>query len=205
MSVILPTGFIQSATPRFIDRGGILEAALGGPDQRLDRIGARWGVDFQLVPMKVDDARVWISRLIRGRREKAQIKFPQPGYVAPVVFNQQFGQNQAAGAESITITSPQANWGSKTLQEGVFVKFLKTTGPDDGYIHQVTSDVTFATGVAATVPIQPPLRAAMSTFDSIIWREYDVMITGYVKGDDASWTIDNAKIYGLQFSIEEAK
>jgi hypothetical protein len=51
MTVALPDGFVNDASMYFIDRGGVLTPSLGGPDQRMDRVGSKWGGVFQTRPM----------------------------------------------------------------------------------------------------------------------------------------------------------
>lgn len=202
MTVALPTNGINNATPRFVDRGGILEAALGGDDQRLDRLGSKFGCNFSTKPMKAEEARIWIARLIRGKREKASIKFPQPGLV-----------NQWSGDGTISAVGPnaeivnvfpnnQATDLGKVLKEG---QFLSLVVNGKRYLHQVTSDglvISDPGGNYCSVVIQPPTRITIP--NGTVAEILTPTIEGYVKGDEFSWNIDNAKIYGLTFDIEEA-
>lgn len=190
MPVTLPANGVATAAPRFIDRGGVLRSSLGGPDQRIDRLGSRWGVDVQLKPMKADDARVWIARLIRGMRERAIMKFPQPGLVSPGTGNLVAAASPGANVETFAVTGEITS-----AKEGRFISF-QTNGKY--YVHQITS----LTG--SPITIQPPLRLAIASGQAIQLAPASVMIEGYVLGEPQSWTIDAARIYGIAFSLEES-
>lgn len=188
MAVALPANGVATASPRFIDRGGVLRAALGGPDQRLDRLGSRFGLDVQLKPMKADDARIWIARLIRGMRERATIRFPQPGLAASGDLTS--AAAAAANAESISVSGATAS-----ANEGRFISFIVG---GRHYVHQIKSTS------GSPIGIQPPLRVSVASGLSIKLNPASVTIEGYVLGDPMTWTIDQAKIYGLAFSLEES-
>lgn len=215
MSVDLPTGAIQAATPRFLDRGGVLSASLGGPDQRIDRLGSKFGCDFQLIPMKAPNARIWISRLIRGIREKARVKFPQPGFVADFSGTPSLNGAHGANLETISLFINSAAFAGKKLLEGQFISIADGASPTaQRYIHQVKADATFVAGNSAvgavagavvSIDIQPPLRKSFPNSSFVGTNPADVIIEGYVKGDPREWSIDNAKIYGIAFTIEEAR
>ncbi len=203
MTVALPGGKIASATPRFIDRGGILRPSLGGPDQRLDRLGSKWGVQFQTVPMKGEDARIWSTRLIQGTREKASIKFPQPGVSISATRDYNINGNHVANAEVLTISSGFSDQIGKTFSEGQF--FSINTG-DERYVHQITVGGTVALVSGANrvdLQIQPPLRRLFNS--GVLVEVLAPKIEGYVSGEEATWTVDHAKIYGFSFSIDEAR
>ena len=194
MTIALPTQGVAEASPRYIDMGSVQRSTLGGPDQRLDRMGSRWALDVTTKPLKGEDARIWISRLIRGKREKASIKFSEPG-VRYVGLNHTIAAAAAVNAEVISLN---ANAAVPPFPEGKFISIV-TGGVR--CLYQVTADAAYAG--TFLVGIQPPLRAAVA-----IGTPYEInpaMIEGYVDGDEFSWTIDNARIYGLRFSIREAQ
>jgi hypothetical protein len=198
MTVALPAAGIAVAEPRYIDRGGILEAALGGPDQRLDRLGSKWGAAFSTRPMKAEEARVWISRLTRGRSDPAQIKFPQPGIINEIGHNGSLNGAVAANSISINVNIHSANNGKK-VKEGQFIALIRG---GQRYIYQVSADSIVSAGLVG-LTLWPPIRTAMSNVDVVEFL--NPLMEGYVKGDQTTWTIDNAKIFGLSFEIEEVQ
>jgi hypothetical protein len=196
MTVVLPTAGIVSATPFYVDAGGLLSGPVGSVDQRLDRLGDRFGCNFQTKPMKGDEARVWIARLIRGRKEKARIKFPQPGATLTSGSTAVYDA-AAANAEVAHINSAPANF-----REGEFLSFVHS---GKYYLHQLRANAAaYIDGVHSALTVQPPFRTPLSAADVVYFGEQAV-IEGYVINDEQSWDIDQARIYGLGFSIREAE
>lgn len=206
MTVALPTGGVQHAEPRFLDRGGILKSLAAGPDQRLDRLGSRWGASFNLRPMKGDDARLWIARLNRGVREKASIKFPQPGTTIQATTDDYVVHgNQLASANALTLRTPSASQLGKLFFEGQFITLVQG---GKRYVHQVTSDgFVISSGGFNIVGflIIPELRIA--PLDGSVVEVLAPKIEGYVTSESGAfgWSVDVARIYGLSFDIEEAE
>lgn len=103
MAVTLPTTPSPvSATLRMLDWGGNLTPILGGPVQRLNRLGSRHAVDIELPPMTADDAMAWVQRLKRGKSETVRMAFPQPGFT-PGAEGTPSIRAAAAGGTSISI------------------------------------------------------------------------------------------------------
>lgn len=189
MTVALPSRKAASATPRYNDFGGVQKTSMGGEHQRVDRLGSRWGCAYTLPAMNGDEARVWVSRLIRGLREKASYYFPQPGVTLPTPSSA-VAIAASANAELIAIGS------GGTYLEGTFFSVVHA---GKNYVYQVTVPNTPGSGV---IGIQPPLRSDLSVSDPVSFA--DVKIEGYTGGGAETWTVDNAKKYGLSFDIEEA-
>src|SRR3546814_736898 len=66
-------------TPRLLDWGADQAPVLGGPMQRITRLGSRHAVDVQMPPMDYPDAMAWIQRLKRGKTDRVLMPFLQPG------------------------------------------------------------------------------------------------------------------------------
>ena len=70
-----------SATPGLIDFGGFLTPALGGPVQRVERMGTRFSLSVVMPPMiNTSTGRIWIARLIRGKQEGIRMPWPLQGF-----------------------------------------------------------------------------------------------------------------------------
>jgi hypothetical protein len=114
------------------------------------------------------------------------------------------GVGAAANAVSISVNRNIAGEVGKRIREGEFISIIHA---GVRYLHQATADapiVGLGGGIyGAVIAIQPPLRSALVVNDVV--EVLMPTIEGYVRGDERSWTIDNAKIYGLQFDIEEAQ
>jgi hypothetical protein len=150
--------------------------------------------------MKGEDARIWISRLIRGVNEKASLKFPQPGIVIPQSVNYTVSGAVAATVGNILVATTQAAEVGKVFKEGQFITIIQG---GIRFMYQVIADTAVGAGKTANLPVQPPVRVSL-TGGSVV-EVLAPRIEGFVKNESMKWDIDNAKIYGLQFSIDEAR
>lgn len=195
MSILLPsTPRARSATPRFLDFGSTQRSPLGGPDLRVNRLGDRFAVDYQLPPMKNDQARVWIARLIRGRREAVRAYFPQPGFSSSAYPNGVNAHYRGTNRANLWLTSAP----TRHLKEGQFFTVVLADG--SLRLHYVTEDAS-TTGPNVEVGYWPPAREDWA--NGLIIQGNPAMIEGYVSGDESSWNIDEARVYGLGFTVSE--
>lgn len=200
MTKALPTHGTASATPRFIDKGGVLKSLVGGKDQRLDRPGSKWGVSFRTRPLPIEEARIWAARLIAGQREKASIRMPQPGLVINQSVDYAIAVAQNANAIILTVHAPNVGEIGKVFKEGQFITLIRA---GLRYVHQVQADTAVDGAQNAALPILPELRVAPQIGDVV--EVLNPRIEGYVTGDQFGWDIDVAKIHGFSFDIEEAQ
>lgn len=177
-----------------IDFGGLLTPGLGGPVQRINRLGNRLGVSVKLPPMEPHIARPWISRLHMGLQDGVIWLMRQPGLVigspGTVLVN--------GGGQAGRVLAVDGAASSYTFQDGQFVSLL--TG-GQSYLYMLAADVTASSG-AATLAFTTPLRAEPADNDPV--EVAAPVITGWLGGDSGKWTVDTARHFGLAFSIEEA-
>lgn len=196
MAVTLPTTpSPSSAAPRLLDWGSDLVPALGGPTQRLSRLGSRFAVDYEMPPMEYETAMAWIQRLLRGKTERVLIEFFQPGF-DPGNPGSPKVATAASGGTSLALKDLSSSY---RLKEGQFVSIIHG---GRRYLHSVNADVT-ASGGTATVGITPMLRTAISVNDVV--EIATPMIEGTLSGDETSWTVNAAHHVGLSFTVTEAE
>lgn len=196
-AIALPTCPIpDSAQPFLRDFGGDLVPFLGGKEQRINRIGTRFGVRYTMPPMEGDDARAFVARLTRGKQSRVLMPWPladfDPGDAGSPAINA-----AAAGGSAISIKGLFTGY---TIKEG---QFLSLVHSGIRYVHMATGDVTASGGVAA-VSIFPPLRTPISVDDTV---EIEApMIEGAVMpGDEWSWQVAFTRETGISFSVAEVK
>src|SRR3546814_1410678 len=70
--IVLPSDPAPNgATPMLRDFGGTLTPFLGGPEQRINRLGTRLGIRVSMPPMRNgDNGRIFVSRLLQARSEE---------------------------------------------------------------------------------------------------------------------------------------
>lgn len=186
---------IATATPRLVEFGGLLTPALGGPVQRVDRLGTRWAMTFQTPPMRLEPAgREWASRIARAKLEGASITVPQPGLLidfpgAPVV---------AAGVISgrqVQIGGLPAGY---PIRRGQWITLVHDARR---YLDQVVNDVVAANNGTATVTLQNLLRSPMTAGDQVLIAA--PKIEGWIQ-DATEWPIQTNRTTAFTFTIAEA-
>lgn len=185
----------NGATPVYLDKGGITRGGLGAPDQRVNRLGGRFGlaVTMPVLP-SAKLGRKWVARLIRAQEEGARMEWPQldfdVGEPGTVRIN---GAGQAGSTLAVDGASP-----GYAFREGQFFSII-TGGAH--HIYMVTTE-TLANGSGqASLPIWPPLRVQHADNDLCEFRK--PLIEGFVQGDVAQWELQLGNFIGLQFEIYE--
>lgn len=180
-----------------IDFGLTLRPATGGAVQRVGRAGSRFRVELTFPPMRGSDAKLFISRLIRAKREGGlRVDFPlldvpqgSPG--APVVN----GAGQSGTSLALRGLTP-----GYVFQEGYWLSLIDASGQP--YLHNVTTGGTANGSGLVTLSVEPPLRYPFA--DGATALVAQPVVEGFIDGNEWGWSIDVARLYGLSVTIEEA-
>ncbi|SEM62980.1 hypothetical protein SAMN05192583_0893 [Sphingomonas gellani] len=153
MSIELPQPRMpQTAVPKLIDWGADLTPPMGGPSQRLNRIGDRFALVINYPRLKPEpDARILMARVRRAKREGALFPFPQPGLEignpgTPVV--------NGAGQQGSSLQLRGFTAGY-VVREGQFFSIIFA---GRRYLHCASADVTATASGTMLLPIHPMLR-----------------------------------------------
>lgn len=195
MSVTLPTTPAPAdANPRLLDWGGDPESSLGGPTQRVERIGSRFALDVILPEMTAETAANWIPDLLEAKRSSGVLAFPQLGL--PVGDE---GAPRVNGAGQLgTSLAIDGLPASKVVRKGWAFSII-TNGRR--YLHMIKANVTASAGGAATLTIEPPLRRAPS--DNAVVELAVPKIEGFPRGNETGWNVNTAMNVGLSFTLVE--
>ena len=178
------------------DFGAVLTPFLGGPEQRINRLGMRFGLRLTMPPMDADEGMVYLSRLLQGRQSTVILPWPlldfDPGTSgAPLV--------SAAVTSGTTIPIKGLTPGYQ-VKEGQFFSVIHA---GRRYVYMFTADATANGSGNLSAAIFPLLRTALSINDVIEIAQ--PKIEGLVMpGEEISWQIglDNAREFS--FSVLEA-
>lgn len=193
----MPEGVHSSdATVLLRDFGTVLTPFLGGPEQRINRLGTRFALRVTLPPMDTkDEALVIQSRLLRSREDRLQMAWPQPGFDtgysgAPVV---------AAGVTSGTTLPLAGLIPGYVVREGQFFSIIHA---GRRYVHMFSADATVNSDGTVNAAIWPMLRTPLSVGDVV---EIAVpRIEGLVSpGEEISWQISVDRMTSFSFTIAE--
>jgi hypothetical protein len=186
----------NGCTPSLVDYGGVLRSAIGGATQKIDRLGSRFRVELTYPPMTEIDGRIFVSRLIRAKREGLRVEYPLlsvdqglPG--SPVVDGaDQTGFTLAARGFTPNYTGKEGFWFS-----------IESDGQH--YLHNVTANFTADATGDASISIFPALRIPFLDADAIHFAT--PMIEGIVDGDEIGWQMSLAHHISFSVTIEEAR
>jgi hypothetical protein len=179
---IVPRG--ATVTPRLVRYGGDLVSQLGGPTQRIQRLGTRYAADVQLPPLDAECAGYWLAVPLHAeaRGLTVHLVMPQMHDVHEWAGLPVTGTADA-GAAQITYSGP-------TPLPGTWFSFVAN---GRNYLHLITS--VFA---ADTLAISPRLRAPMVASPM---EFLSPKLEGFC--DETSWSLEWFRFVGHAFTITE--
>lgn len=195
MTLTLLTGPVADVEFEPVDFGGTLSGALGGSDQRVNRLGNRWRMIVTLPRLTPAEADGWAVDLARGLRTGVRIRVPEPE--RPVTSPGAVLVN-GAGQAGATLAVDGGTVGH-VIRKGKWLSIL--TG-GRRYLHKAAAAVQLGAGGAATIELEPLLR--VSPADNAVVELAVPMIEGLI--EPVSWKIDARRIAeGVSFAIQEAR
>lgn len=185
----------QAADASLLDFGAFLTPSLGGPVQRVERMGSRFRLAVSMPPMPGPRVgRQWVSALIRGKQEGARMPFPlqgfEPGSPGTVLVN---GASQSG--RTLIVDGATPNY---PFRDGQFFSIL--TGGQH-YLHMVSGEVLASNTGTATLTIEPMLR--VSPADNAECHFAEPMIEGFIMGEAALWSMSIGQLIGMSFELVE--
>lgn len=187
---------VRAAEPILQEFGGLLVPAMGGPVQRIERPGSRWGLRVETQLMDVEpDGRRWASRIARAKRAGALIEIPQPGLAigapgAPRV------NGSFVNGRIIQLFGFAPNY---AIREGQWISIIVA---GRRYADQIAADTVASASGAATVSLQNLLRVALS--GSEVAEVASPKIEGWLE-DQFSFPLDLTETTSFGFTIMEAE
>lgn len=198
MTIALPTSPAPNgAQPLLRDFGGELTPFLGGPEQRINRLGTRYGIRVTMPPMRGVVSRQFVARLLRGKQENVLLEWPLLDFDTGNP-----GSPKVAGDRSGGTALPTRGLSpGYQVQEGQFLSIIHA---GRRYMYMSTGAVTASGGGLAVLSIFPQLRTELDDNDVIELEQ--PMIEGRVSpGDELSWVMALEHTIGLSFSVMEGK
>jgi hypothetical protein len=177
----LPRG--SSLTTRLVRVGGDLVSTLGGPTQRITRIGSRFAADVQLPTLDAECAGRWLACPLRAEAlgETLGLIVPQVQDVSGQVGNTGTG---ASGSAAVTYTGPAPVVG---------MAFSVAVGGRN-YLHTVTD-----LPAAGQMRVAPLLRVAIAATPLEFVAP---VLEGFV--GETEWSTEFFRFVGHAFTITES-
>jgi hypothetical protein len=198
MSILLPSkpGF-RSGKPRLIDFGVTVTPPMGGPAQRLNRLGNRFGLDITFATAgAAGTGRVLVSRLMQGLTQGVLFYFPQdldPGDV---------GYGPCVNGASQTGSHLQLR-GFPAEYQVVEGQFFSLVYGGRRYLHAAATDGIAGNDGTLNLPIFPMLR--VSPNDGAICEFAGPLIEGFLSGQSLEWQLQQAPYLDVSCTITEAE
>lgn len=185
-----------AADPELIDFGASLSPFLGGPSQRLDRLGTRHAITVQMPTMRVEkEGRLWIVRLIRAKQEDGFVEYPQPGFKIGAPGYSITASAAVEGGRVLAVTGGRPGY---TVREG---QALTITSKGRQFFYLASAQVMLNASGQANIELAVPLREETTIGDPV--NLHRPVIAGRIMEDGWKWSIDIARTVGLSFRIEE--
>lgn len=180
-----------------VDFGAILTPSLGGPVQRINRLGNRHRLNVSLPVMQMDKhGRAWLNALRRGKTEGVRMEYPllgfKPGSPGNVLVN---GAGQAG--TTLIVDGATPNYVFRVDQPFS----IETDGQH--FLHFNSAEVIANGSGQATLTITPALRR--SPDDNAECHFGKPMVEGFIQGNEMLWQMQLGNFIGLAFEIQEAE
>jgi hypothetical protein len=142
-----------------VDPAGVVEGALGGPSDIIDRPGYRYSIQYTLPALSMKDARLFQSLLEQGARDDVSYPWPLDEKALPAGAPLVNGASPAGSV--VPIKGLPANYQIKQGQP------LAVISAGIGFIHKATAP-TIANGSGQlTLPVFPFTRKSFANGDTI--------------------------------------
>ncbi len=185
------------ASPSLVSYATEMTGPLGGPTQRVARVGSRWKIDFEYPPMEYGDGRQFLSRLNAAELSPVAIPFPQRGLrplsPGPLAVN-------GAAVAPINTGGQLGVRGGTPGVELVDGQFFHVSSGGRRWVHQLVGDVTLDANGDATLGVVPLLRFVPA--DGDLLEFVNPLIEGFV-AMGWGWTIQMINRVGLKFTVTE--
>lgn len=182
MTVVLPMiprgGTIS---PRLVRTGGDLTSQLGGPTQRITRIGSRYAADVQLPSLDADCAARWLACPLHAEATGDTLGLVMPQMLDVSHLTGITGTG-AVGSSSVTYLGPSPDVGM----------WFSWVSGGRHFLHLVTA-VT-GTILAVSPLLRKPMTGALLEFAAPILEGFP---------DDTAWDLEFFRFVGHKFTIVE--
>lgn len=178
----------------------VSESPFTGSQQIQQYQYALWTANLTCPPMRKDLAQAWTAFFLKLRGREGTFLLGDPDAKKPL--GNITGTVTADGAASINDIDISISCTTSDITDafkaGDYVQFGSGSSAK---LHMVVEDADISSG-SGTITVEPPLKAAISDGDSIIYNNAQ----GVFRLDQAEqpWSANQVSLYGITFSCTEA-
>lgn len=201
--IILPSWpGARSAVPRELDYGGFSEPGGGAEVQRINRKGNRYAMAITMPPLDNNKlGRIWVNRLIKGRKEGARIEYPlldfDPG--TPNLSNETPIVVDGVGHAGTSLAVMNLHPGYAFFEGQPFS--LEISGQH--YFDFLAEPAIVSANGKVTLSLTQELRKP--PIAGSVLHVAKPMIEGFVRGDPLSWELALRRTVELSFELHETR
>ena len=173
-------------TPHLIRTGGDLTSVLGGPTQRITRVGSRYSADVEFPPLDADCGAEWLACLLEAEASGQTLSLPMPQMIPAAKTMTVLEGSGSAGSNVISI---------ETLNLPPVGAWLSVFAGGRNYLHFVTAHPG-----QQQVQVGPLLRVSFPSGTPV--EIGTPLLEGFI--DDTSWSLDYFRFVGSKFTITES-
>ena len=187
---------VQSAVLRMASQNFITSSPFTYQQQVLNHAGRRWEIDITLRPMRHADARLWLSWLAKLDGALNTFNIGDPLGCTP--------QGSAGGAPRVQgagQTGSSLNIDGCTTSTTGWLKagdYIQIGSAASARLYMVTDDANTNSSGQTTLNLWPAITSAPSDNTSIIVS--NTVGAFRLASNVSTWSIDQASIYGINFS-----
>lgn len=185
----------SKGTAKILDFGSVIEGALGGVDQKLDRLGTRFSIDFKSVPLNSEsEGRRFIALLQQAKLQGGRVIYPQLGFDVGAP-----GNTVANGAHA-TGTTLNIKGGTPyyTIRAG---QALNIIVGGRRYLYFSANQETLNGTGNGTITLTCKMRKILAGDEVIDFKK--PCVEGFISGNEQAWELAAERLNSLEFTIKE--
>ena len=163
--------------------------------------GSVWQTTVTLPPMHRSDAGAWQSFFMQLNGRFGTFLLGDPDAKSPLgnaLADIHVNGSHSVGAYDITMDGFNASV-TNVFKKGDYVQFGSGA---TSKLHMVVGDVDSNASGEATVPIEPPLKTALSNNATVLYTNTKAVMR--MDSNELGWSADRLSHYGITFSCTEA-
>ncbi|MGW8202975.1 hypothetical protein ACWGM0_10560 [Sphingomonas bisphenolicum] len=186
----------QLATPALLDYGVLQKPVLGGPINKVDRLGGGHTLSYTVPPKAVEpDGRRLVARCQMAKRYGVILEVPQVDFKVGAPGVGISIASAVAGGRYVDITGATPRYAIRMGQA------LNITRNGHRYLYFTSEQVILNGAGAGQIALTRPLRTKLLGAEPVNLAR--PVIEGWIEGDNFSWPIDMQRTVGLKFDVVE--